>query len=233
MYDSCRTGTYTRTSRGDTLPDGKTNDYYVQNKSEGAYAYIRFVYYSTCIHDVHGTIQVNARTHTCVACGLFVNTLYKPQNPSTMLYDGNAASALKTGRCTDRRTWSRGQSEDGASSLTTACTRVIRAVSPTGRTEEEKHAAVEIASLRYTVPTIVCADMIEPASAPRRYPVHHRYYVRRYPGTSTYFCVYLACVRREKKTCAHAALSALSGCHLRAPLFRRSKLLSPTGMMIR
>lgn len=38
---------------------------------------------------------MNARTHTCVACGLLVNTLYKPQNPSTMLYDGNAASALK------------------------------------------------------------------------------------------------------------------------------------------
>lgn len=45
---------------------------------------------------VPGTaVQVNARTHTCVACGLFVNTLYKPQNPSTMLYDGNAASALE------------------------------------------------------------------------------------------------------------------------------------------
>lgn len=39
-------------------------------------------------------------------------------------------------------------------------------------------------------------------------------------------------MRREKKTCAHAARSALSGCHLRAPLFRRWKLLSPTGMMI-
>ena len=51
------------------------------------------------VHNVHDTFQVIARTYTCVACGLFVNTLYKPHNPSTMLYDGNAASALKTGRC--------------------------------------------------------------------------------------------------------------------------------------
>lgn len=44
---------------------------------------------------------------------------------------------------------------------------------------------------------------------------------------------YLAWVRREKKTCAQAVRSALSGRHFRALFVSRSKLFSPTGMFTR
>lgn len=38
--------------------------------------------------------HVSRITHTCVACRLLVKTLYKPQKPSTTLYDGKAAIEL-------------------------------------------------------------------------------------------------------------------------------------------